>query len=127
MKTPALAPDGLKKPAAWEYALRFLFGGAVTAATGLIAKQYGPAVGGMFLAFPAILPASLTLVKRHDGRAQAEDDAKGARLGALALAAFAAVVAITADRWPASLVLIAGTAAWLGVAVAAWMIVYGRR
>jgi hypothetical protein len=39
MTTPELAPDGLKKPAAWEYILRFLFGGAVTAATGAISAQ----------------------------------------------------------------------------------------
>ncbi len=69
----------------WEYILRFVFGGAITVATGLVASHYGPAVGGMFLAFPAILPASLTLVERHDGRAGATDNARGARLGALAL------------------------------------------
>ena len=61
----------LRRVAAWEYALRFAAGGAITAITGLIAQRWGPAVGGLFLAFPAILPASLTLVKQHDGRRRA--------------------------------------------------------
>jgi hypothetical protein len=39
--------------------------GAITAAAGLIAGLYGPTIGGLFLAFPSILPASLTLVA-HD-------------------------------------------------------------
>ena len=49
-------------------------------------------MGGMFLAFPAILPASLTLVKRHDSRADALDDARGGRVAAIALACFAVAV-----------------------------------
>ena len=32
-----------------DYAIRFLFGGIVTAAAGLIAKKFGPGVGGLFL------------------------------------------------------------------------------
>ena len=39
-----------------NYAVRFVFGGIVTALTGLIARRYGPGVGGLFLAFPAIFP-----------------------------------------------------------------------
>jgi len=126
MTKPALVLEGIKKPAAWEYVLRFMFGGAVTVCTGLIARRYGPALGGLFLAFPAILPASLTLVKRHDGRACATDDARGARLGALALAAFAAVIAGTAERWPPVLSLGVATAMWLILAITLWAIVYGR-
>jgi hypothetical protein len=49
-----------------EYAVRFLFGGIVTAATGLIAKQFGPVVAGLFLAFPAIFPAGATLIEKHE-------------------------------------------------------------
>jgi Protein of unknown function (DUF3147) len=60
--TPELDPAGLKKAKPWEYVVRFFFGGLVTALAGLVAKVWGPVVGGLFLAFPAILPASLTLV-----------------------------------------------------------------
>jgi hypothetical protein len=41
-----------------EFAVRFLFGGFCTVAAGLIAKRFGPSIGGLFLAFPAIFPAS---------------------------------------------------------------------
>jgi hypothetical protein len=43
-----------------DYLLRFLFGGTVTALAGVIAKRFGPGIGGLFLAFPAILPAAAT-------------------------------------------------------------------
>jgi hypothetical protein len=33
--------------------LRFVFGGLVAAAAGLIIHRYGLAIGGLFLAFPA--------------------------------------------------------------------------
>ena len=126
MARPALTWDGIKKPAVWEYAVRFLFGGAVTVGTGLIARRHGPAVGGLFLAFPAILPASLTLVKQHDGRDRAADDARGARLGAIALAGFAAVVTSTAEQSSPALALIAATATWFVLAILLWILTYGR-
>ena len=49
----------------YEYAVRFLFGGTITVLAGVIAKQYGPTMGGLFLAFPAIFPAGATLVEKH--------------------------------------------------------------
>ena len=49
----------------YEYAIRFVLGGAMTVIAGLIADHYGPVVGGLFLAFPAIFPASATLVEKH--------------------------------------------------------------
>jgi hypothetical protein len=126
LKTPSCELSALGKPAAWEYVVRFVFGGLVTACTGLAAKRFGPAIGGLFLAFPAILPASLTLVRRHDGRAAARDDARGAQLGALGLAGFAAVVLLLGERWPAPLVLAAAAVAWAAIAVSAWLIAFGR-
>ncbi|MGH9691779.1 MAG: hypothetical protein ACRD4C_12000, partial [Candidatus Acidiferrales bacterium] len=58
--------SALKRTRSYEYALRLFFGGAVTVATGLIAKHYGPVFGGLFLAFPAIFPASATLIEKHE-------------------------------------------------------------
>jgi hypothetical protein len=49
-----------------DYGLRFVFGGIVTAITGMIAKTYGPGVAGIFLAFPAIFPAGATLIEKHE-------------------------------------------------------------
>jgi hypothetical protein len=50
----------------YEYAIRFLFGGLITAVAGITAKQFGPIIGGLFLAFPAIFPASATLIEKHE-------------------------------------------------------------
>ena len=50
----------------YEYVLRFFFGGAVTVTTGLINKYYVRVFGGLFLAFPAIFPASGMLVEKHE-------------------------------------------------------------
>ncbi len=61
-------PEALKETKWHEYAIRFLFGGIVTVATGWVSKEFGPAVGGLFLAFPAIFPASVTLVAEHRKR-----------------------------------------------------------
>jgi hypothetical protein len=127
MTWPRASPGKLRRVAAWEYALRFAAGGAITAITGLIAKRWGPAIGGLFLAFPAILPASLTLVKQHDVRRRALDDARGSRVGAIALAGFAATVAVTAARWPPVVFLPVATAIWLVSAVLAWRVALAGR
>jgi hypothetical protein len=41
-----------------EYLVRFVLNGAMTIVAGLIAARFGPVIGGLFLAFPAIFPAS---------------------------------------------------------------------
>lgn len=75
----------------------------MTVIAGLIAQHYGPSVGGAFLAFPAIFPASATLVEKHEkekkqragiatsgrGREAAALEARGAAMGSVALAVFA--------------------------------------
>ena len=95
----------LKRTRWHEYLVRFLFGGAVTAVTGWVAGRFGPAVGGLFLAFPAIFPATATLLEKHErekkrkvgipftirGRLAAALDARGAAMGTLGLAVFAAL------------------------------------
>ena len=124
---PSLDIAGMKAARPWEYALRFLFGGVVTAFAGVVAKSFGPVVGGLFLAFPAILPASLTLVSKHGGRGKAIDDARGGRLGSVGLVGFAATVWLTAEAWPPQLALVAATAVWLVVNGAGWCLIYGRR
>jgi len=91
--------SSLKSTKPHEYAIRFFFGGLLTTLTGLIAKKYGPVIGGLFLAFPAIFPASVTLIEKHEkqkkqkvgydgtnrGRNAASLEAGGASIGALAL------------------------------------------
>ena len=106
-----------------QYAVRFLFGGVVTAAVGIIGAVFGPVIAGLFLAFPAILPASTTLIERHEGEEAAGTDAWGAAIGSIGLAAFAAVVWWLATRTSAILTLAAATGAWLVVSVALWIVV----
>jgi len=124
--TPELHLAGLKKAKPWEYVVRFFFGGLVTALAGLAAKVWGPVVGGLFLAFPAILPASLTLISQHDGRQRAVDDARGGRLGSVGLVAFGLVVWTTATAWPPLFVLTVATLVWLLIDGGLWAIRYGR-
>src|ERR1700685_3859321 len=99
-------PSALKKTRWYEFAVRFVIGVLITAATALIAKEFGPGVGGLFLAFPAIFPASATLIEKHEkekkqragmnpgrrGRNAAALDAQGAAMGAIAMLAFAILV-----------------------------------
>ena len=58
----------LRQTSAGEYALRFALGGLATVGTGLIAQHFGPLIGGVFLAFPAIFPASASLIAQHETR-----------------------------------------------------------
>jgi len=58
--------SGLKRTKWYEFAIRFLAGGLITALIGVIAKNFGPGVGGLFLAFPSIFPAAASLVESHE-------------------------------------------------------------
>lgn len=102
----------------FEYVLRFLFGGAVTVAAGIIADQFGPVVGGLFLAFPAIFPASVTLVARHETERKEQHGLNGAARGRRA----AGVVAAGAALGSIGLFMFAGTVWWLVTRMAAWQV-----
>jgi len=121
----------LKDTKVHEHVVRFMLGGLVTMAVGLIAKRWGPVIGGLFMAFPAIFPAGATLIEEHEvrkkkeigrdgrlrGREAAALDAFGAALGAMGLMAFALVL------WG----FLPGHSSWvsLGLAALAWMVVSG--
>jgi hypothetical protein len=128
MKRPRVDVQALRKTKWWEYVLRFVFGGAVTVGAGFIAHAYGPAIGGLFLAFPAILPAALTLVRVHDGRAKAADDARGAQLGAAGLIAFGLLVSTLERRSSGVLIPLAvALVTWFFVSTALWFMRFARR
>jgi hypothetical protein len=127
---------GLRRTRWYEYVLRFFFGGAVTVIAGLIAKYYGPVFGGLFLAFPAIFPASATLVETHEakkkrlagiidhgrGRKAAALDARGAALGSLGLVGFAIALWRLLPHANATLSMAAGLAVWLGLSLLLWRV-----
>ncbi len=114
-------PEQLRRTKWSAYAVRFAFGGLITAFAGFVGKEYGPVVGGLFLGFPAILPASLTLVKKHDGEDAAGDDALGAVAGSGGLIAFAIVIWALSDRLTALIVLFIAAVVWLILSVALWL------
>jgi hypothetical protein len=125
----------LKGIKAHEFAIRFLFGGLCTVAAGLIAKRFGPSIGGLFLAFPAIFPASASLIEKHEkqhkqrigrdgtirGRAAASIDAAGASLGALGLIAFAVTVWRGLPQHGSWLVTTSASVAWFAMAICGWL------
>jgi hypothetical protein len=93
--------------------IRFGFGVAASVVAGTVTVLFGDRVGGLFLAFPAILPASLTLIDKEEGRQKAEVDAAGATIGALALVSFALVARELVTRTPMITTGLAAFAAWL--------------
>jgi hypothetical protein len=106
----------------WKaYAVRFGFGGAVTVLAGLVGAAYGPGVGGLFLAFPSISAASLTLIQKQDGRGAVGADAFGAAMGSLGLLGFAAIVWVAAPRWPGWVTLVVAMIGWLTLCFGVWL------
>jgi preprotein translocase subunit Sss1 len=117
-----------------EYLKRFLMGGAITAIVGIIGSKFGPGIGGLFLAFPAIFPASATLIEKHElekkGRAElsgvlrsrkvAAVDAAGAAIGCVGLVGFAVTVYKMLPVYPAGLALSVAVLIWMAVSVLLW-------
>ena len=130
-----LDPRALRDIRWHEYLIRFLLGGAMTVVAGLIAARFGPVIGGLFLAFPAIFPASATLIEKHErerkekrglagrrrGQQAAALDALGAALGSFGLATFAIIIWLTITSFPA-MALVLATAAWMAVSAIAWLL-----
>ena len=128
--------SALRRTKWYEYAVRFLFGGAITVIAGLFAKHFGPTFGGLFLAFPAIFPASATLVEKHEkekkqragifhtnrGLQAAAADAAGAAVGSVGLVVFAFTIWKLLPLWHAWAVLLCATAGWLATSFALWRI-----
>jgi Protein of unknown function (DUF3147) len=124
----------VRKTHGHELLVRFVLGGLVSVATGLIARHFGPVVGGLFLAFPVIFPASATLLEKHESNAARRSgveplggarkavaqDAAGAALGGGGLAAFGLVAWLVFPRRGAAVALLLATVAWLLVATALW-------
>lgn len=117
-----------------QYAVRFFFGACITTLAGLVARRYGPEIGGLLLAFPAIFPAGAMLIEKHEkekkkreglhgaarGRQAASIDAAGAAIGSIGLIIFAILLWQLLPRLSAPIVIGAATAAWLGVSLLLW-------
>jgi hypothetical protein len=120
----------------YQVALRFFFGGLVTATTGIIARKFGPSIGGLFLAFPAIFPASATLIEKHEkekkerlglhgarrARKAVGVDAAGAAIGGVGLFVFALLMAKFLSNSQPTLLIVAATGCWMLVSGFVWFI-----
>ncbi len=126
--------SSLKETKPHQYLVRFLFGGAATVLAGLVARRFGPAVGGLFLAFPAIFPAGVTLIESHEkerkgelgcdgtnrGRMAASIDAAGAALGSIGLVGFALVLCWMLPDQSPWLAIPVATVVWAMIAFLLW-------
>jgi hypothetical protein len=134
LKKVGLNFASIRETKAHEFLMRFAFGGICTVFAGLMAKRYGPAVGGLFLAFPAIFPASATMIENHEkqrkaelgmkgtlrGRMAASIDASGTALGCVGLAGFALVLWIELPMHNPLAIVIVATATWAILAYLLW-------
>ena len=93
--------------------LRFVLGATLSLTAAIVSLVLGPLAGGVFLAFPAILPATLTLLERDKGTVAAVGDARGALAGALGLVVFALTVVILGHRTSAAITLLTALSAWI--------------
>jgi hypothetical protein len=128
--------ESLRRTTTFEYAIRFLFGGLITAMAGVVAKFWGAELAGLLLAFPAIFPASATLIEKHQvqrkhacgqhgarrGREAASLDAAGAVLGSIGLVVFGLIIWQLLPLCSPALVLIGSAIAWFAVSFALWRI-----
>lgn len=136
MKQIEVRFSALKESKPHEYAMRFVFGGLITVLAGLIAMRFGAGVGGLFLAFPAIFPASASLVESHEkarkakigadgtkrGRLSASLDAEGASLGCVGLMGFALVLWKVLKNHNDYLVIATAMVAWILISYALWAV-----
>jgi hypothetical protein len=118
----------------YEFAIRFVLGGAMTVIAGMIASQYGAGAGGLFLAFPAIFPASVTLIEKHTrqrkeekglrgarrGQEAAALDARGAALGGFGMIGFAGAIYGLIEHSVVG-AFVTATALWASISVLGWM------
>jgi hypothetical protein len=107
-------------------AYRFLAGALTSVAAGGVSLLFGARTGGVLLAFPAILAASVTLIENKEEHSDAREDARGAILGAGALLTFAIVGVLTLDDLTSGLALLVATAAWLVVALGGYLLLWWR-
>ena len=128
--------SSLKETKPHEYAMRFLFGGACAVLAGLIAKRFGPGVGGLFLAFPAIFPAGASLIEAHEKRRKAERgfdgtrrgrlaasiDAAGASIGCIGLMGFSWILWIGLQAHNAYGVILVASVLWLLISILFWIL-----
>jgi Ca2+/Na+ antiporter len=120
---PQVRPAEVGKHSLRDYAVRFAFGACISLLAGVVGLKFGARAGGVFLGFPAILPASLTLIQKRAGKTEAAIDSEGAVLGAVAFATFATFIFVMVEHLGVIATLLVGLALWLLVAIALYVAV----
>ena len=123
---PSLKPRQLRGVRPRDLAIRFAAGALTSVVAGVLTLAFGARVGGVMLAFPAILAASLTLIEEQEDSAEAREDARGAVLGGCALAVFAAIAALAFGKLSIGVVLLLATAGWFACALLGYLIAWFR-
>lgn len=121
---PSLDPDKVRQVRLKHILYRFLSGAVTSIGAGVVTIAFGPRAGGIFLAFPAILAASLSLIAQEEDRAQAREDSRGAVLGAAAMAAFAAVAFVALGGVSGAPALVLASATWLVIALGGYVLLW---
>jgi hypothetical protein len=106
-----------------EVAIRFVFGALIAVIAGALGMVAGAKFGGMFLAFPAILPATLTLIEKKEDKTKAYLDMSGGAVGAMAMAGFAATAWLLLGRISGVAAILIALAVWVLLAVGLHVVV----
>jgi hypothetical protein len=136
MSVIAVQLAALKQTKPHQYGIRFLIGGLCTVVAGLVGNHFGPAIGGLFLAFPAIFPAAASLIENNEkgkkrkigangalrGRLAASIDSAGAALGCVGLIGFAVTSWSLLRGHNATLAITMATLVWLVIALGLWLV-----
>ena len=99
-------------------------------------ESIGPAIGGLFLAFPAIFPAGGSLIESHEkenkrkigadgttrGRLAASIDSAGAALGCVGLIGFAITSWLLLKSQRATFAITTATLVWVATALFLWLV-----
>jgi hypothetical protein len=115
---PRFQPGRIKEARFRDFAIRFAFGGTISVVAALIGAVSNESIGGIFIAFPAIILASLTLIDKEEDREHASYDAVGAALGAIGFIACAFFISYTLEQVPVAASLGIGLLIWLVVSLA---------
>ncbi|HLI60031.1 MAG TPA: DUF3147 family protein [Solirubrobacteraceae bacterium] len=107
--------------------VRFGAGMLTSVVAGALTLAFGPRIGGIMLAFPAILVASLTLIYHEEDAHEAREDARGAIAGGVALIVFAVVFTLLIGHASAPLTLVLAAVSWVLVALGLYAAFWWRR
>jgi hypothetical protein len=105
-----------------DLVLRFAFGAAISVVSGLIGVAAGKFAGGVWLAGPAVLPATLTIIEKEEGRKPAVTEVQGSVPGTIALITFAVVAAVCTARLPLAAAMLCALATWVAVAIGGYLV-----